>query len=411
MTDVAPDPDEPVAKKSVSKKSGKKSGAKKPPAKKSTAKKSSPSQKAPAKKTPAQKAAPTHDTEEIDVESRILDDPTEDRVAVPLLLPAPEPPEQDQPDPPDQPEEQVSGAEPSRIDRAKVLAARVEARGRVTYEGIKAQRAESRTIDSVFAAAERDEHVGGGILAAAVAFRLFLFLVPFVFVIVVVFGIGTDISGESTQSAARSAGAVGLLAKSFASVSGGSLWDRLVSFVVGSFALWLTTRSVLKVLRVVSGLTWQVPVPKLPNPTRAAGIFVGVIIGALLLTQLIGVLREASFIAGVLATALFVLVPAGLWLLFSLRAFPHAEEAGWKTMVPGSLLVGVGIELLHLFTIIWIAHQVDSKSETYGAIGIALALLFWAYLLGRILTAGMTLNAALWYRDRTRPELDEPGAR
>lgn len=290
-----------------------------------------------------------------------------------------------------------------------MLAARLEVRGRNTYEGIRAQRAESRTIDSVFAAAEHDERVGGGILAAAVAFRLFLFMVPFVFVIVVVFGLGTDIAGESTQRAARSAGAVGLLAKSFASVSGGSPWDRLVSFVVGSFALWLTTRSVLKVLRVVSGLTWQVPVPKLPNPTRAAGTFLGVILGAVVLTQLIGVLREASFVLGILATTLFVLVPAGLWLLFSRRAFPHAAEAGWRAMVPGSLLVGVGIELLHLFTIIWIAHQVDSKSETYGAIGIALALLFWAYLLGRILTAGMTLNAALWYRDHPRPELDEAG--
>jgi uncharacterized BrkB/YihY/UPF0761 family membrane protein len=122
------------------------------------------------------------------------------------------------------------------------------------------------------------------------------------------------------------------------------------------------------------------------------------------LIQLIGVLDGISFIAGLIATALFILVPAGLWLLFSLRAFPHPEDAGWKAMLPGSLLVGVGLQLLHIFTVVWIAHQVDSKSETYGAIGIALALLFWAYLAGRVFMAGMVLNASRWYRDHERPD-------
>ena len=112
-------------------------------------------------------------------------------------------------------------------------------------------------------------------------------------------------------------------------------------------------------------------------------------------------------VAGVIATASFILVPSGLWLLFSLRAFPHPEEAGWKAMVPGALLVGVGLQLLHIFTVLWIARQVDSKSDTYGAIGIALALLFWAYLTGRIFMAGMVVNASQWYRSHDRPESEQ----
>lgn len=295
-------------------------------------------------------------------------------------------------------------SEPSRIARAKALTEKLKARGLDEYDHLQERRETSRTIDSVFTAAEHDEEVGGGILAAAVAFRLFLFMVPFVFVLVVVFGIGADAAGESSRSLASSAGAIGLLAKSFASVTGGSLWERLVAFVVGSFALFLTTRSALKVLRVTSGLIWDVPIPKLERPARATGIFIAVIIGALGLIQIIGVLDGISLIAGLIATALFILVPAGLWLLFSLRAFPHPEEAGWKAMVPGALLVGVGLQLLHIFTVLWIARQVDSKSDTYGAIGIALALLFWAYLTGRIFMAGMVLNAAHWYRSHDRPD-------
>ena len=294
--------------------------------------------------------------------------------------------------------------EPSRIARAKAAAEMLKARGVQEYDRLQERRATSRTIDSVFTAAEHDEHVGGGILAAAVAFRLFLFMVPLVYVLVVVFGIGADAAGESSQDLASSAGAVGLLARSFASVAGGSLWERLVALGVGSFALFLTTRSALKVLRVTSGLVWDVPIQKLERPTRATGIFLAVIIAALGLIQLIGVLDGVSLVAGIIATALFILVPAGLWVLFSLRAFPHAEEAGWKAMVPGSLLVGIGIQLLHLFTVLWIARLVDSKSETYGAIGVALALLFWAYLTGRIFMAGMVVNASQWYRSHDRPD-------
>jgi uncharacterized BrkB/YihY/UPF0761 family membrane protein len=357
--------------------------AKKPGTKKAATTKPAPKKKAattkpaPKKVSPAETRAPaTIDTGTIEIDATVADA-------------APE------------------SSEPSRIARAKALAESVKARGLDEYEHLQERRETSKTIDSVFTAAEHDEEVGGGILAAAVAFRLFLFMVPLVFVLVVVFGIGADAAGESSRDLASSAGAVGLLAKSFASVAGGSLWERLVALVVGSFALFLTTRSALKVLRVTSGLVWDVPIPKLEHPTRATGIFLAVIIAALGLIQLIGVLDGVSLVAGIIATALFILVPAGLWVLFSLRAFPHAEEAGWKAMVPGSLLVGIGIQLLHLFTVLWIARLVDSKSETYGAIGVALALLFWAYLTGRIFMAGMVVNASQWYRSHDRPESEQ----
>jgi uncharacterized BrkB/YihY/UPF0761 family membrane protein len=298
-------------------------------------------------------------------------------------------------------------AELGRIAKLKLVAEHWEARGRDAYDGLQARRADSATLDSVFGAAEHDEDVGGGILAGAVAFRLFLFLVPLVFVVVVVFGLASDTSGESSRSLAQSAGAAGLLARAFGSVSRGGIWGHLTAFALGSFAVFLTSRAALKVLRLASGLTWRVPTKKLEQPTKAAGIFVLVIIGALLLVQLVGALRDVSFGLGLVATMLFVLIPAALWGYFSLHAFPHPDGIGWKAVLPGSLLVGVGIQMLHLFTIYWIARQVDSKSETYGAIGIALALLFWSYLMGRILVAGMVLNASLWYRTHSTQETDE----
>jgi uncharacterized BrkB/YihY/UPF0761 family membrane protein len=69
-------------------------------------------------------------------------------------------------------------------------------------------------------------------------------------------------------------------------------------------------------------------------------------------------------------------------------------------MLPGAVLVGIGTLLLHLVTVFWIAREVEHKSDTYGAIGVSLALLLWAYLLGRVIVAAASLNAALWRRNR-----------
>ena len=76
-------------------------------------------------------------------------------------------------------------------------------------------------------------------------------------------------------------------------------------------------------------------------------------------------------------------------------------EAGWRDLLPGAVLVGVGIQVLHFVTVYWITYLLESKSETYGAIGAAVAILFWAYLLGRIFAAAAVLNAGAWQQRHT----------
>src|SRR5215469_15932164 len=50
-------------------------------------------------------------------------------------------------------------------------------------EDLRARRQRSGMVDAGFLVQELDARVGGGILAGALAFRLFLFLVPFVYVV------------------------------------------------------------------------------------------------------------------------------------------------------------------------------------------------------------------------------------
>ena len=65
-------------------------------------------------------------------------------------------------------------------------------------------------------------------------------------------------------------------------------------------------------------------------------------------------------------------------------------------LLPGALIVGLGVGLLQILTITYVVHVVTRKSALYGAIGIALALLLWTYFAGRLLTAATAANASLW---------------
>jgi uncharacterized BrkB/YihY/UPF0761 family membrane protein len=56
--------------------------------------------------------------------------------------------------------------------------------------------------------------------------------------------------------------------------------------------------------------------------------------------------------------------------------------------------------LLQFLTVYFFSRYVEDKTETYGAIGAALAILLWAYLLGRVVVTSAFLNAVRWRRSR-----------
>ena len=57
---------------------------------------------------------------------------------------------------------------------------------------------------------------------------------------------------------------------------------------------------------------------------------------------------------------------------------------------------------MNVVTVYWISREIASKADRYGALGVALALLLWSYLLGRLIVAATVTNAALWRRNIAR---------
>ncbi len=289
---------------------------------------------------------------------------------------------------------------PSTRESVRDRVAQLRERAERTRAGIEARRTDSASIDTAFEAVERDAQSGGGVLAAAVAFRLFMFLVPYAFVMVTGFGLASTAAGQDPRDAARSAGIEGLLASAVASTSTMSLANRIAALVLGGFALALTARSFVRVLWVVHRLIWRVQPRRKPSPWGPLILigFVTVLFGLGDLTAWIG---SQSLGLRLVAFVMTILISAAAWFLAS-WLLPRDECALWA-LLPGALIVGVGVGVLQILTFTYVAHVVTRKSALYGAIGIALALLLWTYFAGRLLTAATAANASLW-KHRTGEE-------
>jgi membrane protein len=254
----------------------------------------------------------------------------------------------------------------------------------------------STTVDVAFDALSYDTDTGATVLAAALGFRVFLFQVPYACLFVILAGYLSDWTGRDVHSLFHGRGVVRLTANSVSSAAELSGWTRFIAFVLVAYALILSARSLVKVMNIVHALVWDVPRRPMASATRAGAAFIGVITVLVGLSLGIGKIREHTAVGGLLLLLLYTAAPFAAWWFVSWR-LPH-RECPLIALAPGATFFGIGFELLHLLTVVWFPHLVESKSQVYGTVGLALAMLLWAYLLGRIITLAVVLNAALWAR-------------
>jgi len=265
---------------------------------------------------------------------------------------------------------------------------------------VDAERQRHDSVDAVLEMFERDGEVGGGIIAGALAYRLFIWLLPLGLVAVAGLGLAADASSGSPEEAAHTVGFEGLVTNSIANAAESP--NRWYAIVIGIPVLVWATRSVLRVLIGSHRLVWtderrRAPKPKLGASLRLLGLLL--CFGAVSVAA--SAVRAWSSAPGVLVTVLAIVPYAGLWLLVSIR-LPH-RDAPAVALLPGAALVGVGNELLHAVVAYVITPWALARQGTYGALGIASALLVGLFLISRLIVGAAVVNATLWERrSRTR---------
>jgi uncharacterized BrkB/YihY/UPF0761 family membrane protein len=293
----------------------------------------------------------------------------------------------------------------SRLERSRQRVAVLEGRAQAVAERAQRERGRHRSVDALFEMVDRDSEVGGGIIAGALAFRLFIWLLPLALVAVAGLGIAARESAESPQAAARALGLTGLVTHSVATAAkGGQRWYALA---IGIPILIFATRSVLRVLIGTHRLVWgdlrvETPKPKLGATLRLLVL----ILGYYCLAGFATWLRASSGGLGLILTLAVTIGYAGFWLLVSLR-LPH-HHARWTALIPGALLFGIGAEVLQLVALYLVAPYSLEKEGTYGALGLAAGLMLGLFFASRLIVSAAIVNATLWERKATsrdgRPE-------
>jgi len=193
--------------------------------------------------------------------------------------------------------------------------------------------------------------LGGGLIAGGVAFRIFLWLVPFG--LVLVFGL----------------------------------------VLLGWFTL-----GAVRALLLAHALAWHLEPPRIRRPLRVLAVFNGLFLLAILAAVGEAWLEAQIGRAAVLGTALTFLVTLGV-ALFAMWLLPH-RAAHTRELVPGALLCTVGHQLVQIAVIFDFAPRLGRSEETYGAFGTAATMLVWLYVLSRLVTGAAFLNATLGDRRR-----------
>jgi uncharacterized BrkB/YihY/UPF0761 family membrane protein len=276
------------------------------------------------------------------------------------------------------------------IERAQALKGWVaQARGR------------SAALDATFETIERDSRIGGGMLAGALSYRLFVFALPLAFFLVAGLGLLADALGVQANVVVNSVGFAGTVTKQVESSAkeASNWWVALTSF----FVLVYVTRVLLRAVAIVHALAWEGSAASVKVNSRQLGIFGAAVFGQLALVSGVGAVGHQTLAGGLVALVVFVAVVAGLWLVVS-QQLPHSD-ARWTGLIPGSLFYAVGMLGVQIFNIAVLGKLLEAKSTTYGALGIAATLLLGFFLMGRVIVGAAALNATLHER-RSRSPVD-----
>jgi uncharacterized BrkB/YihY/UPF0761 family membrane protein len=298
-------------------------------------------------------------------------------------------------------------ASASGVARPRAWAGVAREEGRRLAERAEAERQRHRSVDALYEIVERDAEVGGGLIAAALAYRLFIWLLPVALVAVAGLGIAADASSGTPEDAAESLGFEGLISNSVANAAESP--NRWYALLIGIPILVWATRSLLRALIGAHRLVWGDVRTSVTKPTIVRSLeFLGLLLCLAAVSAAASALRSWSTFPGLAATVVAVAPYAGLWLVIALR-LPHGE-APWTALVPGALVYGVGTEIVHGVIAYVITPWALAKQGTYGALGLAAALLLCLFLISRLVVSSAVVNATLWERSRTARPRRSAGA-
>jgi len=264
-------------------------------------------------------------------------------------------------------------------------------RGRRARARAEEARSSHPSLEVGFSLFESDSTIGGGLLAGALAYRLFVLLLPFTLLLVSGLGLYAGAEDQSPSHVAREAGLHGLIASEVAGTAAGHA--RWIVFLLMVPAVLYALAKLYRALAIVHALAWRRSGRGVALSVAGFWLLGAAFVVDLVSAGIVGWFRRQGLLGGLVALAVYLALVGGTWLVVS-RRLPGGE-AGWLSLLPGSLVVGVGLLFVNVFNVYVTTRLVENRANTYGVLGVAAALLFSLFLVGRVVVIAAELNASM----------------
>jgi membrane protein len=244
---------------------------------------------------------------------------------------------------------------------------------------------------------ERVSDVGGGPLSSSIALAGFLSLFPLMLVGISVVGFVSAGRTDFPQEVIRQLGLTGEAADRMLETIREAEDSRRAASVIGFLGLLWAGLGVVGTLEQALNATWQVKGRGLVSRPIGLAWLVGA--GALFLGSLsLGPLANelpgpAAVPTVILGLALDVVL--FLWMFRTLTNSP----VGWRDLVPGAVVGGVGLEILKLVGTIYVPRAVSTASALYGSLGVVFAILAWLAVAARLVLYASAFNVVRYERE------------
>jgi len=237
-------------------------------------------------------------------------------------------------------------------------------------------------------AAERNRRVAASVLAGGLAYRLFLWLLPFGLLVGGALGF---LNAGSTEKAVSKGGIPGAISNAVGDASRSAHSNSWWLLAIGVPLLLWAGYSGAKAVQLVHSLVWDEP-PRKTKPLQGSLAFTGVLLAVWAIIALTWWVRGDW--PGVFAPLLTFAPLTGLWLWVSLQ-LPH-RNAPWKALLPGALLVGIGFPVLHELVLSFLVPKLEKSTSLYGGLGATTTVIFFIYLLATLVVTAPILNSSLY---------------
>jgi uncharacterized BrkB/YihY/UPF0761 family membrane protein len=243
-------------------------------------------------------------------------------------------------------------------------------------------------------AAKRNSRVAASVLAGGLAYRLFLWMLPFGLLTGGALGF---LNAGSTEKAVSKGGLPGAISNAVGDAARSADSNSWWLLAVGVPLLLWAGFSGAKAVQLIHSLVWDEP-PRKTKPLQASLAFTGVLVAVWATIALTWWVRGDW--PGVFVPVLTFGPITGLWLWVSLR-LPHGD-APWKALLPGALLVGIGLPVLHELVLAFLVPKLEKSTSLYGSLGATTTVIFFIYLLATLVVTAPVLNSSLYQEQLSR---------